>query len=122
MKLTHIAALALTGRYLLQPPTFKRSGRSPRTESPFRELGQFQRDFDEVFDQCQQAGWRSAMRPPALPVESHIEGDQVVIRADLPWVDPKDTRMAEGDRAPSRGARLQVRLSQRDDTFGRREG
>jgi len=29
------------------------------------------------------------MRPRALPVESHIEGDQVVIRADLPWVDPK---------------------------------
>jgi len=61
MKLTHIAALPLTGRYLLQPPTFKRSGRSPRTESPFRELGQFQRDFDEVFDQCQQAGWPSGI-------------------------------------------------------------
>ena len=29
------------------------------------------------------------MRPRALPVESHIEGDQVVIRADLPRVDPK---------------------------------
>ena len=70
--------------------------RSRGAGSPFRELGQFQhrleqfqRDFDEVFDRCLRARWRSAMRPRALPVESHIEGDQVVIRADLPWVDPK---------------------------------
>ena len=76
-----------------------------------RQLEQFQRDFDEVFDQCLQARWRSAMRPRALPVESHIEGDQVVIRADLPWVDPKDTRMAEGDRVPYCGARQRVSLS-----------
>ena len=86
--------------------------------SPFRELGQFQhrleqfqRDFDEVFDQCLQARWRSAMRPRALPVESHIEGDQVVIRADLPRVDPKDTRRVEGDRVPYCGARQRVSLS-----------
>src|SRR5713101_7979904 len=105
MKLTHGAALALTGRYLLRSNV---RDRSPRAGSPFREpegsssakLEQFQRDFDEGFDQCLQARWRSAMRPRALPVESHIEGDQVVIRADLPWVDPKDTRMAEGDRVP----------------------
>jgi len=51
------------------------------------------------------------MCPRASPVESHIEGDQVVIRADLPWVDPKDTRMAEGDRVPYSGARLRVSLS-----------
>jgi hypothetical protein len=38
------------------------------------------------------------------------------------WVDPKDTRMAEGDRVPYSGARLRVSLSQRDDTFGSREG
>jgi len=34
-----------------------------------RQPEQFQRDFDEVFDQCLQASWRSAMRPRALPVE-----------------------------------------------------
>jgi hypothetical protein len=60
--------------------------------------------------------------PSALPVESHIEGDQVVIRADLPWVDSKDTRMAEGDRGPILRSAATVSLSQRDDTFGRREG
>ena len=62
------------------------------------------------------------MRPRALPVESHIEGDQVVIRADLPALSrSEDTRMVEGDRVPYCGAQQRVSLSQRDDTFGRRE-
>ena len=84
MKVTHGAALALTRPVLVAAAyvqTFGTEVLGPG--SPFRELGQFQRDFDEVFDQCLQARWRSAMRPRALPVESHIEGDQVVIRADL---------------------------------------
>jgi hypothetical protein len=92
MKLTHGAALALTGRYLLQPPRFKPSGQKSSGREPIsgtlgqfqRQPEQFQRDFDEVFDRCLQARWRSAMRPRALPVESHIEDGQVVIRADLP--------------------------------------
>jgi hypothetical protein len=59
------------------------------------------------------------MRPRALPVESHIGGDQVVIRADClgsirktpEW--PKETEFHIAGRGYG--------LSQRDDIFGRRE-
>jgi hypothetical protein len=78
--------------------------RSPRAGSPFRELGQFQRqleqfqrDFDEVFDQCLQARWRSAMRPRALPVAHRRRPSRYPCRPAL----GRSERHPNGRRRPS---------------------
>jgi HSP20 family protein len=65
--------------------------RTPQRWGPLRQLEDFRRDFDELFDRYLRARWRStAARQLLPPVESFVEGDQLVIRADLPGVDPED--------------------------------
>jgi HSP20 family protein len=64
--------------------------------SPFREMEHFRRDFDDLFDRRLGHG-KGAVATPALnipAIESYIEGDKVVIRADLPGVDPKDVHIS----------------------------
>ena len=64
--------------------------RTPQQWRPLRQLENFQRDFDELFDRLLGTGWRLAAGPQPLPVKSYIEGGQLVVRADLPGVDPED--------------------------------
>jgi HSP20 family protein len=63
-----------------------------QTWSPFRELERFRRDFDDVFNRffggSAPSGEVFSVSGP--PMESYIEGDKMIIRADLPGVDPKD--------------------------------
>ncbi len=59
--------------------------------SPLRELDNLRRDFDEIFDQFTKdwfSGDSMRLRGPA--VESWLEDGKLVVRADLPGVDPKD--------------------------------
>lgn len=76
--------------------------------SPFRELDQFRRNFDEMLDRAL-GGWapteaiREMMRPP---VESFVDDGKIVIRADLPGIDPKDVDVTiSGDTLTIRGKR-----------------
>ncbi len=80
--------------------------------SPFRELDQFRRSFDDMFDRLL-GSWtpgeamRGMMGMGMAPViESFVEHDKVVIRADLPGVDPKDVDVTvTGDTLTIRGKR-----------------
>jgi len=93
----------------------------PQSWGPFRQLTNFQRQFDELFDRFLETKWRPADSPRALPVESYIEGDQLIIRADLPGVDPKDVEITvaggmlkiAGRREPSREPEKQGRVGQK---------
>jgi len=67
--------------------------RTRQAWGPLRQLENFQHEFEELFDRFLQARWRPAKRQGALPVESYIEGDKLVIRADLPGVHPKDVEI-----------------------------
>ena len=78
----------------------------PQTWSPFRELDRFRRDFDDLFDRFLggRLSRQSAGSGPAL--ESYVENGQLVVRADLPGIDPKDVEItASGDDLIIRGKR-----------------
>ena len=57
-----------------------------KTWNPSREMEHFRRDFDEIFDRFfgrrKRGGTEQALVEPA--VESYIEGEKIVVRADLP--------------------------------------
>ena len=79
--------------------------------SPFREMEHFRRDFDDLFDR--RLGHKGAGANPALnrpAIESYLEGDKVVVRADLPGVDPKDVHISVT------GNLLMIKGSREDNT------
>jgi HSP20 family protein len=80
----------------------------PRLWSPLKELDRFRRDFDDLFDRF--LGGRmgplvsKGTESPAL--ESFIDNGKLMIRADLPGVDPKDVEITvTGDTLTLRGKR-----------------
>jgi HSP20 family protein len=80
----------------------------PQAWSPFRELDRFRRDFDDLFDRF--LGGRfsgpSSRSGPAL--ESYVDNGKLVIKADLPGIDPKNVEItATGDQLTIRGKREQ---------------
>jgi len=79
-----------------------------QTWNPFREMEHFRRDFDEMFDRFLGRGKRAAREPGMLEpaIESYIEGDKMVVRADLPGVDPRDVEITvTGDVLTIKGSR-----------------
>jgi HSP20 family protein len=76
--------------------------------SPLRELEHFRRDFDEVFDRFFGKGLSSAFSSSAaLPkIESYVEGDKMIVRADLPGADPTEIEVSvTGETLTLRGTR-----------------
>jgi HSP20 family protein len=69
----------------------------PQTWSPFRELDRFRRDFDDLFDRFL-GGRLSKQSPGSGPaLESYVDNGQLIVRADLPGVDPKDVEITASD-------------------------
>jgi HSP20 family protein len=67
--------------------------------SHFRDLDQFRRDFDDLFDRLiggHQVGTPGGMTAsPSIPaLESFVENGRLVVRADLPGIDPKDVEVS----------------------------
>jgi HSP20 family protein len=59
--------------------------------SPFSGLERFRRDFDEMVDRFLGGGMGDFLSEQGAPrLESFVEGDKLMIRADLPGIDPKD--------------------------------
>ena len=58
--------------------------------SPMRELERFRRDFDDLFTRFL-GGSETALGGP--PIESFVDGNRLVVRADLPGVEPKDVEV-----------------------------
>lgn len=77
--------------------------------SPFRELDRFRRDFDELFERFLGGRGRAVLGQPATTtpaIESFIEGDKLVVRADLPGIDPNDVEVTvTGNMLVVRGKR-----------------
>ncbi len=89
--------------------------------SPFRGLERFRRDFDELVDRFlgRDAGeFRASAASP--PIESFIDNDKLVIRADLPGIDPKDVEVnVTGDTLILRGKREHQREEKDRSNFYR---
>lgn len=69
---------------------------------PFKELSFLHRDMDDIFSRFfgdwgrDLSGWsRSGGWYPA--VESYLEGDKLIVKADLPGMDPKDMEISVAD-------------------------
>jgi HSP20 family protein len=61
--------------------------------------------------------WETGMMPA---VESFVRGDELVVRADLPGIDPKHVELAvEDDRLTIKGERKMVDEGKRGDEFYR---
>ena len=59
---------------------------------PFRELGEFRRNIDDVLEDLRRrigypASGSIALKPP---MESFVEERKLIVRAELPGIDPKD--------------------------------
>ena len=75
--------------------------------SPLREMERFRRDFEDLFEQFF-TPWRARVSPPS--VESFIEGENLVVRADLPGIDPKNVEVTvTGNILTLKGSREQKR-------------
>ncbi len=91
------------------------------TWSPLRELDNFRRGFDEMFDQFTK-DWFSGdwMRTRGPAIESWIEDGNLVVRADLPGVDPKDVEVTVvGETLTLKGKREHKEEKSERDYFHR---
>ncbi len=84
----------------------------------------FHREIDDLFARFfgEEAPWgMRAWETGLLPaVESFVRGDELVVRADLPGIDPKHVELAvEGDRLTIKGERKMVDEGKRGDEFYR---
>jgi HSP20 family protein len=94
-----------------------------QTWNPFREMEHFRRDFDDLFDRFfgrgKRGGKEAAMHEPA--VESYIEGDKMVVRADLPGIDPRNVEITvTGDLLTIKGSR-EDRREEKERNFAVKE-
>ena len=96
--------------------------RDPEKWSPFRELDRVRHDFEELLDRSlggQASREQRSRFTPAL--ESFIDSGKLIIRADLPGVDPKDVEVTvTGDQLTIRGKREQ-RVDEQGCSFIHRE-
>lgn len=90
---------------------------------PFTELSHLHHDLDDLFTRFfgeEQGWWSRPFDHMAPSVESLVRGDELVVRVDLPGINPKDVELAvEGDRLTIKGERKQVEKDERADRFYR---
>lgn len=66
---------------------------------PARELSMFRREMDDLFARFfddwgfDAAPWNRRMDAVSFPVESYVDGNTFIIKADLPGVDPKEVEV-----------------------------
>jgi HSP20 family protein len=91
---------------------------------PFRELSTLHHDIDDLFTHLfgEEEEWFPARWRPAMPtVESFIRNEELVVRADLPGIDPKKVELAvEGNHLVMRGER-ETKEEHKDKEYLRRE-
>ena len=77
-----------------------------RVWAPFREVDRFRRDLDDLFDRFLGGNARS-QTPAFVPaLECFVDGNDLVIRADLPGIDPKEVEVTvSGKQLTIRGRR-----------------
>jgi HSP20 family protein len=96
----------------------------PEAWSPFRELSRIRRRFDELLEDMM--GEREAAFEELVPelhkprLESFIEDGKLIIRADLPGIDPKDIEVSVTDsELRIRGSREEKKEVKKRDVFHR---
>jgi len=90
---------------------------------PFRELSTLHQDMDDFFSRFfGEEEWlpTTTWRPAMPAVESFVRDGEIVVRADLPGIDPKEVEVAvEGRRLVLRGERQAKEERKEKDYFYR---
>src|SRR5882672_7703268 len=93
--------------------------------NPWREVNLFSRDDDGIFDRFLNGG-SSAPQPVmalAPKLESFIDGDEIVVKADVPGVDPKNLEVSIEDNVLTlKGTREEKRENKERGYFHREVG
>jgi len=90
--------------------------------NPGRELDRFRREFDDLmerfgFDREFFGGGEIALRPA---IESYVESGKLIVRTDLPGIDPKDVDIkVVGDVLTIKGHREEKRETKKPDYLRR---
>src|SRR6266536_367179 len=73
----------------------------------FRSLEDFRHEIDDIFSRSLGGASRQVAIMPAFPpIESFLDGNEYVIRLDLPGIDPKEIEVTvSGDVVTARGSR-----------------
>jgi HSP20 family protein len=94
-----------------------------QTWDPVRELGHFTHDFDEMIERFAKPPWlqrfAAALNEP--PIESFIDNDKLVVRAELLGVDPKDVEVTMSGNMLTIRASREERHEKKDRDFLQRE-
>jgi HSP20 family protein len=94
-----------------------------QTWDPVRELGHLRHDFDEMIERLARPPWlqkfAAAFNEP--PIESFIDNDKLVVRAELPGVDPKDVEVTISGNMLTIRASREERHEKKDRDFLHRE-
>jgi HSP20 family protein len=88
----------------------------------FRGLDQMRRDFDDLFDRLLgRRGLSIEAAHPAIPaIESYVDKDALVVRADLPDIDPKNVDISVvGNNLVIRGQRESTKEEKGRDYYHR---
>jgi HSP20 family protein len=94
--------------------------------TPFRSLSTFRRDMDDLFSRFfseweEGAPWRRLREEFSPPLECALEGNQCVVKADLPGIDPKDLEVSViGNHLTIKGER-EARQEQKSHDYLQRE-
>jgi HSP20 family protein len=90
--------------------------------SSFGDLDSLRRDFDELFNQMlgERPVSRAVRSERAPAIESYVEDGNLVVRADLPGIDPKEVEITvTGNLLQIRGHREQTQESKDRDYYHR---
>lgn len=91
-----------------------------------RSLDALRRDMDELFERFF-GNWGREFFPGArlieghfLPLESYVDGNTLIVKADLPGMDPKDVEVAvEGNQLTIKGERKATQEAKEDAYLSR---
>jgi HSP20 family protein len=94
-----------------------------RSWIPFREIGEFRRNIDEMLERLRgDIGYPlgSGSKTQKPPVESFVEEGKLIVRAELPGIDPKDiTVNVVGDMLVIRASRQEEHETKKRDFLHR---
>jgi HSP20 family protein len=93
---------------------------------PFESLSMLRRDMDDLFDRFfgdwerEFTPWFRSTGEYSPPIESYVEGNTFIIKADLPGLDPKDVEVSvEGNQLTIKGERKATQEHKDSDYFHR---